>query len=100
MKKLEIVWDKSDEKINELVDFVNLQEKRNDFQQSIDIDEFKYYEDLPNMQVECYSKKENEVIKKCLKYCRHRLQEHQFCGIHKALSCEDVSRFEDLIKKI
>ncbi len=48
----------------------------------------------------CYTDKENEVIKKCLKYCQHRLERHTQAGIIKALSNDDVKTYYKLMEKL
>lgn len=117
MKKLgqKNFWDRSDEKINEIVDWINLQEKKDDFLDAIDDfkpkklevrnykDEspFEYKDESKGFMNFCYTNEENEVIKKCLKYCNHRQSGHfEITGIDRALSREDLKVFRDILKKI
>ena len=120
MKKLprDYSFDAIEEKVNEIVEYLNLQEKKDNFFNGLDewsdrnqpkkvevnheyneeeIDNF-IEKDFINF---CYTNEENEVIKKCLKYCRHRQSGHfEITGIDRALSREDLKVFRDILEKI
>ena len=131
MKKLDVFDPFSDDdnlldverKINELVDFANFHKQWHEFDQPKklevkhdfvdpfeEFDRFQKYWGKDTQNVFCYTDKENEVIKKCLKYCRHRLSDAHFVkswsgrindtGINKALSCDDKKVFYKILKKI
>jgi hypothetical protein len=99
MKKLNPNADGYDfqEKLNEIVDWINIVSadfefelpKRMESQRGFNSDGQKIL-----------TKSEWKVIKKCLRYCQHRLYVHEFSGIHLALSQEDKRVFEMFTKKM
>ena len=112
-------------KVDEHTDWINLQEKKDDFLDAIDdfkprkpppkdyFDEFHKWCDEtenqpkklevkhdPDFNFTYFSNTQMEVIKKVFLYGRHRLIEHHNAGIKSALSKEDIGTFYKILKKL
>lgn len=80
------------EKINEIIDAIEFSEKNSVLNDVCDYEEGKTFSD-----------DEYEVIKKCLRYCKHRYYDHDkltdLTGIHEALSQQDLKIFRQLVRE-
>lgn len=76
------------EKINEIIDWLQpISDKRDETLKMLG-------------EAGYFTNDEFDVIKKCLRYCSHRLLCHSYTGIHSALSQEDKKIFNHIYKNL
>lgn len=94
------------EKVNEIIDHIHaiendlemihwnspkkLEVKHQDDEIDEYFDNFHKYWGKDTQNVFCYSDKENEIIKSCLLYARHRLTQHHSSGLVNVINKKDL----------